>query len=55
MQERCYRKEEFEDYIRKIMETYRAVGLAVTIVSPEKTKYRHFFGWRDVEKQLHID
>ncbi len=55
MQERCYRKEEFEDYIRKIMETYRAVGLAVTIVSPEKTKYRHFFGWRDVEKQLPID
>ena len=55
MQERCSRKEEFEDYIRKIMETYRAVGLAVTIVSPEKTKYRHFFGWRDVEKQLPID
>ncbi len=55
MQDRNYRKEEFEEYVKEIMETYRAVGLAVTVVSPQRTEYRRFFGWRDEDKRLPID
>ena len=55
MRELGLKKKEFEQYIEKIMEIYGAVGLGVTIVSPQKTMYRKFFGWRDEEKCLPVD
>ena len=55
MRELCCKKKEFEEYIEKIMETYGAVGMGVTVVSPQKTMYRKFFGWRDEEKRLPVD
>lgn len=55
MQNQKYQKEPFEEYVKKIMDAYGAVGLALTIVSPQKTKYRQFFGWRDEENCLPVD
>lgn len=49
-----YRKA-FEAYVSEIMETYGAVGMAVTAIDPRKTLYRQYFGWADQKMHTPID
>ncbi len=45
----------FEAYVKTIMETYGAVGMAVTAIDAQKTLYRRFFGWADIQRQQPIN
>jgi len=47
--------EAFETYVEQIMKTYGAVGVAVSAIDPQKTLYRRFFGFADLEQQRLIN
>lgn len=46
---------DFEAYVSEVMEAYGAVGMAVTAIDPQKTLYRRYFGWADLEKRQAIN
>lgn len=49
------RKEEFENYVDKVMGVYDAAGMAVSVFDETEILYEKYFGYRDVEKRLPPD
>lgn len=43
------------DFLRKIMETHSARGMAVAVIDCNDTVYQDFMGYRDAERKLPID
>lgn len=46
------RRKEFEAFVEKIMESYDAAGMAVSVFDSESTLYENFFGYRDADRKL---
>ena len=46
---------DFEIFVSKVMESYEAQGVAVSIFGKNETYYENYFGFRDSEKQIKID
>ena len=46
---------DFESFVDKVMESYGAQGVAVSIFGKNETYYENFFGFRDSEEQIKID
>ena len=49
------RRKEFEAFVEKIMESYDAAGMAVSVFDRESTLYENFFGYRDADRKLPLN
>jgi len=49
------RKEEFEAFVKRLMECYDAAGMAVSVFDRTSTLYEKYFGYRDADKKLPIN